>query len=52
MDEHTQPPTIPAAATTPTATWTEIADRLGISRQAARQRWNASTHTDGYPGAV
>jgi hypothetical protein len=23
--------------------WTEIGDRLGISRQAARQRWNAAT---------
>jgi hypothetical protein len=23
--------------------WTEIGDRLGISRQAARQRWNATT---------
>jgi hypothetical protein len=23
--------------------WTEIATRLGISRQAARQRWNTTT---------
>ena len=25
--------------------WNEIANRLGISRQAARQRWNAATGT-------
>ncbi len=26
--------------------WTEIGNRLGISRQAARQRWNESEHGD------
>ena len=25
--------------------WTDIATRLGISRQAARQRWNITDHT-------
>jgi hypothetical protein len=27
--------------------WTEIATRLGISRQAARQRWNTTTDPTG-----
>jgi len=29
--------------------WTEIGDRLGISRQAARQRWNEGPHWPALP---